>query len=130
MESRECGQGAALSPEGCRSRVLGKTFYKQSPTFLDVVVVIISVVSGDRKFSPPPPLKRKGSPRKTSYGYVSMSADQKVGVWRLRVLNDLKRTRLSHCRMIWLLPLPLPPPSCQQVVSLSQPVCHRSNYCN
>jgi hypothetical protein len=53
VESRECGQGAALSPEGCRSRVLGKTFYKQSPTFLDVVVVIIAVVSGDRECSPP-----------------------------------------------------------------------------
>ncbi len=28
-----------------------------------------------------------------------------------RVLNDLKRTRLSSRRMIWLLPRPLPPPS-------------------
>ena len=24
VESRECGQGAALQPEGCRSRVLGR----------------------------------------------------------------------------------------------------------
>ncbi len=31
-----------------------------------------------------------------------------------RVLNDLERTRLSSCRVIWLLPNPLPPsPVCK-----------------
>jgi hypothetical protein len=36
-----------------------------------------------------------------------------------RILNDFQRTRLSRCRMIWLLHHALPP-SCQPVVSLSQ----------
>jgi hypothetical protein len=36
-----------------------------------------------------------------------------------RVMNDLKRTRLSRRRMIWL----LPQPSCQQVVFFSQSSC-------
>ncbi len=36
------------------------------------------------------------------------------------VLNDLLRTALSCGRMIWFLPLPSPPISRKQVVSLSQ----------
>ena len=52
--------------------------------------------------------------------------------WHQRVLNDLYRTRLSRCRMIWLLPRPpsFPSPVSKLSLFLSLHVCRRSSLPN
>jgi hypothetical protein len=53
--------------------------------------------------------------------FVGLRAD--LWCWNRRVLNDLYRARLSCGRIIRPLAHPLPPLSCQQVVSLSLSSC-------